>query len=78
MTSEELEMEVAATIASCRDRIQGIGRAQYDHGTHQRFETKSPAELLVDLIEEAEDLIVYGVMVRIRARQILDHYTEGS
>jgi len=38
MTSEELNHEVAATIAACRDRILGVGHQQYANGDVQTFE----------------------------------------
>jgi hypothetical protein len=72
MTSEELSHEVAATIAACHDRIVGVGKAQYDDGKQQRFEKMTPAEILSELQEEAEDLIVYAVMARIRVQNMID------
>ena len=68
MTSEELADHVQATIDAARHRVLGVGADQYDDGSGvQKFETLAPSELAAWLLEEADDLIVYAVMLRIRA-----------
>ena len=70
MTSEQLADAVQAAIGACRERVLGVGADQYDDGSGtQRFETLPDAELAAWLLEEADDLIVYAVMLRIRAAQ---------
>lgn len=73
MTSEELAETVAETIRATTARILGVGAAQYDDGSGvQKFETLPPAELAEWLIEEADDLIVYAIMLRIRAARFAE------
>ncbi len=73
MTSEELAETVANTIQATTARILGVGAAQYDDGSGtQKFETLAPSELAEWLIEEADDLIVYAIMLRIRATRFAD------
>lgn len=73
MTSEELAETVAETIRATTARILGVGAAQYDDGSGtQKFETLPAAELAAWLIEEADDLIVYAIMLRIRAARFAD------
>ena len=73
MTSEELADVVADTIRATTARVLGVGAAQYDDGSGtQKFETLPPAELAEWLIEEADDLIVYAIMLRIRAARFAD------
>jgi hypothetical protein len=68
MTSEQLADEVQRAIMACRDRVLGVGADQYDDGSGtQKFETLPAAELAAWLLEEADDLIVYAVMLRIRS-----------
>lgn len=68
MTIEELADQVQAAIDAARHRVLGVGAAQYDDGSGvQRFEMLPAAELAAWLLEEADDLIVYAVMLRIRA-----------
>lgn len=68
MTSEQLADEVQQAIMACRHRVLGVGAHQYDDGSGtQKFETLPAAELASWLLEEADDLIVYAVMLRIRA-----------
>lgn len=68
MTSEQLADAVEAAIGACRGRVLGVGADQYDDGSGvQKFETLPAAELAAWLLEEADDLIVYAVMLRIRA-----------
>lgn len=70
MTSEQLADAVDAAIGACRKRVLGVGADQYDDGSGvQKFETLPAAELADWLLEEADDLIVYAVMLRIRAAQ---------
>lgn len=77
MTSEELAQTVADTIRATTERIRGVGAAQYDDGSGtQKFETLPPAELAAWLIEEADDLIVYAIMLRIRAARFAAAATE--
>lgn len=71
MTSEELAQHVEDAISRCRGRVLGIGNEQYSEGDKQKFENMSPTELLEWALEEADDLVVYGVMTGIRIRQIL-------
>lgn len=73
MTSEELAATVADTIRATTARVLGVGAAQYDDGSGtQKFETLPPVELAAWLIEEADDLIVYAIMLRIRAARFAD------
>ena len=68
MTSEQLADAVEAAIGACRGRVLGVGADQYDDGSGvQKFEMLPAAELAAWLLEEADDLIVYAVMLRIRA-----------
>ena len=68
MTSEQLADAVEAAIGACRGRVLGVGADQYDDGSGvQKFETLPAAELAAWLLEKADDLIVYAVMLRIRA-----------
>jgi len=70
VTSEQLADEVQQAIMACRRRVLGVGAHQYDDGSGtQKFETLPAAELASWLLEEADDLIVYAVMLRIRAAQ---------
>ena len=70
MTSEQLADEVQQAIMACRHRVLGVGAHQYDDGSGtQKFETLPAAELASWLLEEADDLIVYAVMLRLRAAQ---------
>ncbi len=73
MTSEELAETVADTIRATTARVLGVGADQYDDGSGtQKFETLAPSELAEWLIEEADDLIVYAIMLRIRATRFAD------
>lgn len=73
MTSEELAEAVTDTIRATTARVLGVGADQYDDGSGtQKFETLPPAELAAWLIEEADDLIVYAIMLRIRASRFAD------
>ena len=68
MTSEQLADAVDVAIGACRERVLGVGADQYDDGSGvQKFETLPATELAAWLLEEADDLIVYSVMLRIRA-----------
>lgn len=71
MTSEELAQHVEDAVTRCRGRVLGVGNEQYSQGDVQKFETMTPNELLEWALEEADDLIVYGVMTGIRIKQIL-------
>lgn len=71
MTSEELAEQVQDAIIRCKGRVMGVGNDQYSQGDQQKFETLTPNELLEWALEESDDLIVYGVMVGIRIKQIL-------
>jgi len=73
MTSEEPAASIEAAVRAARHRILGIGAAQYGDGSGvQRFETLPAAELTEWLIEEADDLIAYTVLLRIRATRFAD------
>jgi hypothetical protein len=73
VTSEELAQAVTDTIRATTSRVLGVGADQYDDGSGtQKFETLPPAELAAWLIEEADDLIVYAIMLRIRATRFAD------
>lgn len=73
MTSEELAARVEEIISSTKSRILGVGADQYDDGSGvQKFETLELAELVRWLIEEADDLIVYAAMIRIRAARMIE------
>ena len=79
MTSEELAAEVASTIAACSRRLMGEGRSQYEISPDaQAFERMSPERILREAMEEAEDLICYGVMFRIRTQRVLDALEKES
>ena len=70
MTSEQLADAVEQAVRAARHRVLGVGAHQYDDGSGtQKFETLPAAELASWLLEEADDLIVYAVMLRIRAAQ---------
>ncbi len=72
MTSEELASAVEDAVRATRGRVLGVGREQYDDGSGtQRFETLAMPELAEWLIEEADDLIVYAVMLRLRAARFV-------
>jgi hypothetical protein len=71
MTSEELAAEVGLAIGRVQGRVLGVGRDQYDDGSGvQPFERKEPGEIIRWAIEEADDLIAYGVMLGIRLRAL--------
>ena len=68
MTSEQLADAVEEAVLAARGRVLGVGADQYDDGSGvQAFERMAPAGLAAWLLEEADDLIVYAVMLRIRA-----------
>ncbi|GAA3136893.1 hypothetical protein GCM10010466_29640 [Planomonospora alba] len=71
MTSNELAAAVEEAIRAAKGRVLGPGRDQYEteDGT-QGFESMTLAELLDWASEEAEDLIVYGVMLQIRIKRV--------
>jgi len=73
VTSEELADQVESAVRAARGRVLGVGREQYDDGSGvQRFETLPMHELAEWLIEEADDLIAYAVMLRIRASRLVE------
>ena len=78
MTPDELADEVASTIAACRARIMGTGAEQYSAGEVQQFELMTPEAILRAAMEEAEDLVAYGVMFRIRTQRVLDALEKES
>lgn len=64
-------------IRAVRDGILGDGRDQYEHtrddGTVvQAFESKTPAQVVDDMIEEARDLLVYNVQLTTRLFDLRD------
>ena len=68
MTSEQLADAVEQAVRATRHRVLGVGADQYDDGSGvQKFERLAPSELAAWLLEEADDLIVYAVMLRIRS-----------
>jgi hypothetical protein len=64
MTSEELAQEIMSAVTAVQARILGVGKAQYDEGSQQRFESMSLQELIQYAREEVEDGIAYNVMLR--------------
>lgn len=71
MTSEQLAAEVEKIITATRERILGVGAEQYDDGSGvQKFERLELGDLARWMIEEADDLIVYAAMLRIRAQRL--------
>ncbi|WP_433224446.1 hypothetical protein [Microtetraspora malaysiensis] len=71
MTSEQLAKAVEQAIKNTRGRILGVGREQYELADgRQGFEDMSIRELLDWASEEAEDIIVYGVMLQIRIQRV--------
>lgn len=71
MTPAELAAEVEAAIAECRERVEGVGAAQYwTPGQPQKFETMDLDGLFEYAEEEIRDGIVYLVMLRIRFRRL--------
>lgn len=70
MTSEDFANEVAAAVLAVRERILGIGREQYERNGRQQFEDMTPAQIVQFGLEEAEDLIAYAVMLRIRLNEV--------
>lgn len=71
MTSEELADAVQDAIDSCRGRILGVGREQYEADNVQRFEVMELNHLAKELIEELDDSIVYVVMMRMRLQNLM-------
>lgn len=59
-----------SSVVAVQARILSVGQAQYDEGDGQRFELMSASEVLQYAREEAEDLIAYGVMLRIKCVQL--------
>jgi hypothetical protein len=83
MTPEELANEVQAVIEECRERVEGVGAQQYYvEGQPQKFETMPLDGLFEYAEEEIRDLIVYGVMTRIRLRRlreaVMAHVSESG
>lgn len=70
MKSEQLADIVGSAILRCRHRVLGVGDEQYSEGDTQKFEKMSPDELLAWAQEEADDLVVYGVMLGYRIQRI--------
>lgn len=70
MTSEEFAQEVARAVLAVQSRILGIGRSQYERDGRQQFEDMSPAQIVQFGMEEAEDLVAYATMLRIRLNEI--------
>lgn len=77
MRSEDLANYVDDAIERCRGRVMGVGDEQYSEGDKQKFESMTPTDLLEWALEEADDLIVYGVMTGIRIKQILERLDES-
>lgn len=70
MTSEQLADQVEGIVRAVRSRILGPGAEQYDDGSGvQKFERLTLPELAAWLTEEADDLIVYAAMLRIRVER---------
>ena len=70
MTSAALAEEVSEAITRATTRVLGVGQAQYDQGTSQKFEDMPLADLIEGALEELDDVIVYSTMVGIRFRRI--------
>ncbi|MFI9591018.1 hypothetical protein [Nonomuraea sp. NPDC052265] len=77
ITSDQLAEAVEDAIRAAKARVVGIGKLQYDEGDTQRFESMTIRELLQWASEEAEDLIVYGVMARIRIKRVERQLKKG-
>ena len=72
MTSAALAEEVSKAITRATTRVLGVGAQQYSTRTSQKFEDQPLKELFEGLLEEADDLINYGVMVQIRIRRMIE------
>lgn len=72
MTSAELADHMQQTVEAVAGRIVGVGHDQYATDGGQLFERMDRAELVRWAMEEAEDLIAYGVMLRIRLARVRD------
>lgn len=63
-------------LQSVRDGILRDGREQYetvtDGETTQAFEAKTPTQVVDDMLEEARDLVAYGVMLSVRLHALRD------
>jgi hypothetical protein len=71
ITSDQLAEALETAVAKARGRIMGVGREQYEtEDGSQGFESMSLAELLAWASEEAEDLMVYSVMLQIRITRV--------
>lgn len=70
MTSDELASEVAHFIAECAARVKGVGKDQYNVGTHQKFEELELDELFEYAEEELRDICNYTTFLAIRIRRI--------
>ena len=72
MTSQELAERVAETVAMAQSRIVGVGKQQYeDSNTLQRFEYRTPLDLLRNLREEVIDQINWAVMTDLRLQEFI-------
>lgn len=72
MTSEELAKEILNAVLAVQQRILTVGKEQYARGDQQQFEGMSLQEIAKYAREEAEDLIAYGVMLRIKTQALIE------
>ncbi|WP_440066395.1 hypothetical protein [Streptosporangium sp. OZ121] len=71
MTSDQLAAAVESAVKAAKARVMGVGKDQYETPDgNQGFESMSLAELLDWASEEAEDLMVYAVMLQIRITRV--------
>ncbi|MEQ4716121.1 hypothetical protein [Nonomuraea sp. B19D2] len=77
ITSDQLAEAVEDAIRSAKRRVIGVGKEQYDQGDTQHFEGMTLAQLLDWAGEEAQDLIVYAVMLDIRIKRVKRQLKKG-
>jgi hypothetical protein len=70
MTSEQLAKAISHAISSVEKRIMNIGAEQYDSGSKQKIEDKTPEQVLDDALEELDDCLAYVAWTRIRIQKI--------
>lgn len=70
--SEDLAREVQYFALEASDRISGVGDKQYSLGDVQKFELKTPQQVLQDLREELLDGVVYLTQIWLRVSDALD------
>jgi hypothetical protein len=59
LTSLELSQAQFEFCEFARRRILGVGSDQYSDASHQKIETKEPADIIKDIREELADAVNY-------------------